>query len=40
VIGEIFDLAANLCPALCSRIWCFWVGGFEEIRFVLQKPVK
>lgn len=40
LVGEVFDLAANLCPALCSRVWCFWVGGFEEIRFVLQKPVK
>jgi SAM-dependent methyltransferase len=38
LIGNLFDLLANLCPPLCSRVWCFWVGGFEEIRFVLKKP--
>jgi SAM-dependent methyltransferase len=25
---------ANLSPAFCSRVWCYWVGGFEEIEFV------
>ncbi len=25
---------ANLGPAFCSRIWCYLVGGFEEIEFV------
>lgn len=33
VLGVIFDLCANLSPSFCSRIWCFWVGGFEEIEF-------
>ena len=36
--GAVVDAAANLCPALCSRVWCFWVGGFEEIRFTFRKP--
>ncbi len=31
--GAVVDLFANLCPFLCSRLWCFWVGGFEEIEF-------
>jgi SAM-dependent methyltransferase len=31
--GLVFDLFANLSPYACSRIWCFWVGGFEEIEF-------
>lgn len=34
--GEIFSVLANLSPNLCSRAWCFWVGGFEEIRFVFS----
>ena len=36
--GCLVDAFANLCPALCSRVWCFWFGGFEEIRFVFLKP--
>ena len=24
---------ANLSPSFASRVWCFWVGGFEEIEF-------
>jgi SAM-dependent methyltransferase len=36
VIGGIFDFFANLSPFVCSRLWCFWVGGFEEIEFELS----
>jgi SAM-dependent methyltransferase len=32
-INWFISLLANLSPAFCSRIWCFWVGGFEEIKF-------
>lgn len=36
ILGDwLFSFLANLSPPLCSRIWCFWVGGFEEIRFEL-----
>lgn len=38
IIGIILDFLANLCPAFCSRVWCFWMGGFEEIEFILKKP--
>jgi SAM-dependent methyltransferase len=31
--GAVISFAANLAPALCARVWCFWVGGFEEIEF-------
>jgi SAM-dependent methyltransferase len=31
--GKIIDFFANLSPVLCSRWWCFLVGGFEEIEF-------
>jgi SAM-dependent methyltransferase len=37
-LGFVFDLLANLSPALCSRLWCFWVGGFEEIEYHFVKP--
>jgi SAM-dependent methyltransferase len=30
---------ANMSPMFCSRIWCFWVGGFEEIEFRFKKPL-
>lgn len=35
-LGAVIDLFANLSPWLCSRIWCYWVGGFEEIEFVFR----
>lgn len=35
-IGMVIDLFANLSPWLCSRLWCYWVGGFEEIEFVFR----
>jgi SAM-dependent methyltransferase len=34
----IISFLANLNPYFCSRIWCYWVGGFEEIKFVFRKP--
>ncbi len=36
VLGSVFDFLANLSPYACSRIWCFWVGGFEEVSFQLR----
>ncbi len=35
-IGIIIDFFANLSPWLCSRLWCYWVGGFEEIEFIFE----
>jgi len=37
IVGKIIDISANLFPYFCSRIWCFWVGGFYEIEFVFRK---
>lgn len=31
--NAVITWLANLSPAFCSRIWCFWVGGFEEIEY-------
>ena len=33
IMNKIISFFANLSPAFCSRIWAFWVGGFEEIEF-------
>ncbi len=32
-VGSVLSFLANAWPDLCSRLWCFWVGGFEEIEF-------
>lgn len=36
--GSIIDLFANRSPLVCSRLWCYYVGGFEEIEFIMRKP--
>jgi len=33
VFNVVFSFFANLNPYFCSRVWCFWVGGFEEIEY-------
>ena len=33
IIGLVIDCFANLSPMVCSRIWCYWVGGFDELEF-------
>lgn len=35
--GKIIDFFANLSPFLCSRIWAYGVGGFDEIEFIFKK---
>ena len=35
-MGAFFSFFANLSPFLCSRLWCFWVGGFEEVEFRMR----
>jgi SAM-dependent methyltransferase len=32
----IINFFANINPALTERIWCYWVGGFEEIIFKVE----
>ncbi len=36
-VSGVISWVANLSPAFASRIWCFWVGGFDEIEFVFKK---
>jgi SAM-dependent methyltransferase len=35
--GGVFDALARLSPYLCSRLWCYWVGGFEQLEFVFRR---
>lgn len=37
ILGKFFDALANLNVYFCSRIWCFWVGGFEELEMHFVK---
>jgi SAM-dependent methyltransferase len=39
-IGFCLDLLAAISPMFCSRVWCFWVGGFYEIEFEFEKPER
>lgn len=34
VVNRVISFLANANQSFCSRIWCFWVGGFEEIEYV------
>ena len=33
-VNAVVSAFANLAQGFASRIWCFWVGGFDEIEFV------
>ena len=33
VLNSAINFFANLNIALAERLWCYWVGGFEEIYF-------
>ena len=33
LISALIDAPANWSPRICQRIWCYWVGGFDEIEF-------
>jgi SAM-dependent methyltransferase len=37
IADSVFSFFANLSPSFCSRLWCFWVGGFEQIEFIFIK---
>lgn len=34
ILNTVISWLANLSPSFCSRIWCFWVGGFDEIEMI------
>lgn len=33
IVNTLISTLANLSAPFASRIWCFWVGGFDEIEF-------
>jgi len=35
--GFVIDVLANAYPEFCSRMWCYWVGGFEELEMEFVK---
>lgn len=35
-VSAFFSALANAHQGLCERVWCYWVGGFEEIRFKVR----
>jgi len=37
-VNAFLSWLGNMSPFACSRLWCFWVGGFEEIEFHFIKP--
>ncbi len=36
-INAAISVLGNISPAFTSRVWCFWVGGFDEIEFIFKK---
>jgi len=36
-VGCVIDRIANLAPMVFSRLFSYWVGGFEEIEFVFVR---
>lgn len=37
-LAKIIDILANASPYFCSKVWCYWVGGFDQVKFVFRKP--
>lgn len=35
-ISAAISTLANLNVRVCQRIWCYWVGGFDEIEFQVR----
>jgi len=38
LVGVVIDSVANLWPMAFSRLFAFWVGGFEGLEIVLARP--
>lgn len=35
LVAAPLNLFANINRSLCERVWCYWVGGFDEIQFTI-----
>jgi len=40
VVNPMISGVANICPFFCERIWCKWVGGFDDVTFELEAAKK
>lgn len=40
IFGYVISKLANMNKPFCERIWCYLVGGFEEMRFMVKKDGK
>lgn len=38
LLNIVMSGLANMQPYVCSRFWCYAVGGFEEIEYIFQAP--
>ncbi len=38
VVGKTIDAVANLSPMIFTRLFAYWVGGFEEMEFMFVRP--
>ncbi len=38
IVNAVVSFLANASPNIASRLWCYWVGGFDEIEFRFVKP--
>jgi len=38
VLGVVIDALANRAPMAFSRLFAYWVGGFEEIELRFERP--
>jgi SAM-dependent methyltransferase len=36
-ISYLIDRFANINHNFCERVWCYWVGGFTEMKIVMRK---
>jgi len=36
LLDRLINRIANIKPFICERYWCYLVGGFEEIEFVVE----
>ena len=35
-VNSIVNFLANFNIRFCERVWCYWVGGFEELEFRIK----
>ena len=36
VLSAFIQFFVNLSPYLCERLWCYWVGGMQELYIELE----